>query len=84
MNQPTPNQGPWKDLDKALRRTVASARAARGWNWEQVSVELGQRGWTITAGNLMTRHSRMAFRADEIVLLLDVLGVKELQIASLL
>jgi hypothetical protein len=41
------------------------------------------RGWVITPGNLMTRHSRMAFRADELVLLLDVLGVKEISIAKL-
>ena len=65
---------------EALRRTISSARAAAGMSWEQVAKELGGRGWEITSGNLMTRHSRMAFRIDEYLLILDVLGVREIQV----
>ena len=76
----TSSNTPWSEIDQGLRRLVASARAARGMSWEQVAKAVGERGWEISAGNLMTRHSRMAFRADEMMLLLDVLGVRELPI----
>lgn len=73
---------PWPSIEQMLRRRVASARAAKGWTWEQLSKELALRGWVITASNLMTRHSRMAFRADELVLILTTLGVKELSLET--
>lgn len=76
----TQDNGPWKEIDQGLRRLVASARASRGMSWEQVAKALAERGWEISPGNLMTRHSRMAFRADEMLLLLDVLGVANLPV----
>lgn len=66
--------------DSALRQTIADARTAAHMSWEQVSKELAGRGWNITSGNLMTRHSRMAFRVSEYLLILDVLGVKEIRV----
>lgn len=68
--------------DSALRQTIADARTAAHMSWEQVSKELASRGWNITSGNLMTRHSRMAFRVSEYLLILDVLGVKEIRVKS--
>lgn len=65
---------------EALRRTISKARAAAGMSWGQVSKELEGRGWKITSANLMTRHSRMAFRIDEYLLILDVLGVREVRV----
>lgn len=75
MSQTSSTSEPWGTIDEHLRRTLSSARAARGLSWEDLARELGKRGWVITPGNLMTRHSRCAFRADEYVLLMDVLGV---------
>jgi hypothetical protein len=65
---------------EALRRTISTARAAAGMSWGQVAKELGARGWKISSANLMTRHSRMAFRIDEYLLILDVLGVREVRV----
>lgn len=65
----------WSPIDAHIRRTISSARAAKGYSWEEVSRQLARRGWIITPGNLMTRYSRCAFRADEYILLMDVLGV---------
>lgn len=70
----------WDRIDDGLRRTLSAARAARGWSWDDVAREVAKRGWTITPGNLMTRHSRMSFRADELILLLDVMGVRSLPV----
>lgn len=75
---------PWNTIDQSLRRMLNTARAAKGLSWEDVASMLRGRGWDISAGNLMTRHSRMAFRADEIVLLLDVLGVENVCVQALL
>lgn len=71
---PAPSD-PWKPLDDYLRRTLSAARAAKGYSWEEVSRRLAEKGWEITPGNLMTRHSRGAFRADELLLLMEVLGI---------
>jgi hypothetical protein len=65
-------------LAEHVRRTLSSARAAKGWSWDAVASALSARGWNITPGNLMTRHSRGAFRADELLLLMEVLGVAEI------
>lgn len=78
MSQDVITQEPWKVLDDHLRRTVSSARAAKGYSWEEVSRRLSERGWEITPGNLMTRHSRGAFRADEMLLLMAVLDIPSL------
>ena len=78
----TSSKDPWNDLDQSLRRVIATARAARAMSWEDVASAVNARGWEITAGNLMTRHSRMAFRADEYMLILDVLGVKDLAVRA--
>ena len=77
-----PVRDPWKPLDEHLRRTLSSARAAKGYSWEDVSQALGARGWNITPSNLMTRHSRGAFRADEWLLIMDVLEVRSIEIPS--
>ncbi len=82
-NSVVSGQQPWPVVDEALRRALAVAKARKGWKWDDVAEALELRGWTITPGNLMTRHSRMAFRADELILLLDVLGVDSLSIAEL-
>jgi hypothetical protein len=65
----------WAPIQQHLRLALASARAAKGWKWTDVARELGKRGWRVSAGNLMTRHSRMSFRADELLMLMDVLGM---------
>lgn len=75
MTQSTGTIDVWTPLDSHLRRLISSARAAKGYSWAEVSRQLGLRGWAITPGNLMTRHSRGAFRADEFLLLMEVLGV---------
>lgn len=80
MTAAAPSATPWDTVDQTLRRQVSTARAARGMSWDDVAAALAQRGWDITPGNLMTRHSRMSFRADELIVLLDVLGVAELTI----
>ena len=82
MSQVAITQEPWKVLDDHLRRTVSSARAAKGYSWEEVSRRLSERGWEITPGNLMTRHSRGAFRADEMLLLMAVLDIPSLTAPS--
>ena len=79
--QTDPN--PWKVLDDHLRRTLSSARAAKDYSWEDVSQALAARGWNITPGNLMTRHSRGAFRADEWLLIMDVLEVRSIEVPSI-
>ena len=82
MSQDVITQEPWKVLDDHLRRTVSSARAAKGYSWEEVSRRLSEHGWEITPGNLMTRHSRGAFRADEMLLLMAVLDIPSLSSPS--
>lgn len=74
----------WGPIDEALRRSLSAARATKGWSWDDVAREVQARGWDITPGNLMTRQSRMSFRGDELVLLLDVLGVREISVPALL
>lgn len=71
---------PWEAIDRSLRRLIATARASKGMSWEEVAKAVSAQGWEISAGNLMTRHSRMAFRADELMVLLWVLGVKEIPV----
>lgn len=73
---------PWTEMDKALRKTLTTARAAAGMTWDEVSAALRDKGWDITPGNLMTRQSRMSFRADEYLLLLHVLGVENLSVKA--
>jgi hypothetical protein len=73
----------WKRLDDHLRRTLSSARAAKGYSWENVSQALAARGWNITPANLMTRHSRGAFRANEWLLIMDVLEVRSIEVPSI-
>jgi hypothetical protein len=75
-----PEGNVWGGIDQSLRRTIATARAAKGWTWDDVALALAERGWEVTPGNLMTKFSRMAFRADELVLVLTVLGVTALPI----
>ena len=75
-------QYPWKQLDNHLRRTLSSARAAKGYSWEDVSLALAARGWNITAINLMTRYSRVSFRANEWFLIMDVLEVRSIEIPT--
>ena len=65
----------WAPIQQHLRLALSSARAAKGWKWTDVASELEKRGWSVSAGNLMTRHSRMSFRADELLMLMDVLGM---------
>ena len=77
-----PPADPWASLDDYLRRTISAARAAKGYSWEEVARQVQARGWKITPGNLMTRHSRGAFRADELLLLMDVLGMGALTLPA--
>lgn len=74
------SNSPWNEIDKSLRRLIASARASKGMSWEDVAKAVSELGWDISAGNLMTRNSRMAFRADELIVLLSVLGVNEIAV----
>lgn len=74
---------PWEKLDNQIRRMISSARAAKGYTWEDLAKELQIKGWDITAGNLMTRHSRCAFRADEVMLIMNVLGVQKVDVPSI-
>lgn len=66
----------------SLRQVIYNARKASGLSWEQVAKQLRGRGWDISSGNLMTRHSRMAFRIDEYLLILDVLGVDLIEVKN--
>lgn len=75
---------PWSTIDQSLRRLLNTARASKGMSWDDVAAALEARGWKISAGNLMTRHSRMAFRADELIVLLDVLDVENISVKALL
>lgn len=81
MDTQTPTHAePWSSIDESLRRLINSARAAKGWTWEDVAQAVQAKGWDITAGNLMTRHSRMSFRADEWLVLLAALQVKDVPV----
>jgi len=77
-----PTAEPWASLDDYLRRTISAAKAVKGYSWEEVARQVQARGWKITPGNLMTRHSRGAFRADELLLLMDVLGMGALTLPT--
>lgn len=62
-------------LSVQLHSTLNHARTKKGWSWSTLSKALHGKGWKITPGNLATRHSRMAFRADELLVLMQVLDI---------
>lgn len=65
----------WEPVDEYIRCTLSSARAAKGYSWEDVSRKVAEMGWKISPGNLMTRYSRCSFRADELLLLMKALDI---------
>jgi hypothetical protein len=63
-----------------LKRRINVARAERGLSWAQIAEQLSTRQKPVTAGSLMSKHSRGSFTALELVALLRVLGVESVDV----
>lgn len=64
----------YEKTQRDLRRQIDSARSESGLSWKDVSDRLKSFGLDISAGHLSTKHSRMTWRATEVIMVLRVLG----------
>jgi hypothetical protein len=63
-----------KPLQEALRRKLASAKAAQGYTWKDIAQIMTSCGVPVRANNLMAKMSRGGLKATEMVLIMRLLG----------
>lgn len=63
-----------------LKRRLAAWKAEKGLNWQQIAERMSTFGSHVTAGSLMSKHSRGSFTALEFIGLLQVLGVESFDV----
>ena len=63
-----------------LKRRVAAWKAGAGLNWREIAELMSTGDMQITAGSLMSKHSRASFTAIELIALLQVLGIASLEL----
>ena len=73
---------PSKAIAAWLKRKINVAKAKAGLSWPRISEALAEQGTVISAGSLMSKHSRGSFTAGELLALLQVLGVRTLNIPT--
>lgn len=68
-----------KETAQWLKRRVAVVKAERGLNWREIAELMSSADMHITAGSLMSKHSRGTFTAIELIALMQALGITSLE-----
>jgi hypothetical protein len=65
-----------------LKRKINAAKAEKGMSWGQIAEAWSDDGHAVSASSLMSKHSRSSFTAVELVLLLQILEVRALEVPA--
>jgi hypothetical protein len=71
------------ELRAFVKRRLSTAKAAKGWTWDDLSFLVESLGGHQSATTLTTKHSRGSFRAQDFVLMLRAMGVRFLDLSEL-
>jgi len=73
---------PARSRKEWLKRKIAAAKAEKGMSWGQIAGAWPDDAPAVTASSLMSKHSRASFTAVELVLLLQILEVRALEVPA--
>lgn len=68
----------------AITRYIRAAMVLKGKRYDDLVLELEQKGIHLTADNLRSKVSKGMFSADLFVAIIDVLGIESLAISDIL
>lgn len=66
-----------------VKRKVSTAKAAKGWTWDDLSLLIETLGGHQSATTLTTKHSRGSFRTQDFLLMLRAMGVRFIDLSDL-
>ncbi|MEO5625173.1 MAG: DUF6471 domain-containing protein [Dokdonella sp.] len=66
-----------------VKRKISTAKASKGWTWDDLSALIEELGGNQSATTLTTKHSRGSFRAQDFLLLLRAMGVRFIDLSDL-
>ena len=73
---------PRTDAAEWLKRRINAAKAERGMSWAQIAEKVSGRDRKVSAGSLMSKHSRASFTALELIEILQALDVQALNLPA--
>jgi hypothetical protein len=66
-----------------VKRKLSTAKASKGWTWDDISALIEELGGHQSGTTLTTKHSRGSFRAQDFLLMLRALGVRFIDLSDL-